>query len=55
MRVSGSVRSRVRVKEGQPVITLGPSTLNISFELGSVLTDSGNSRPRHGLDFFVDA
>jgi hypothetical protein len=38
------VRSSVRTKEGQPVRTLGPSTLNIIFAFGIGLIDSGNSR-----------
>ena len=48
VRVCSSARSSVKAKDGQPVITLGPSTLNIIFAFGSVLIDRGNSRPRHG-------
>jgi hypothetical protein len=46
--VFSSVRSSVSAKEGQPITTLGPSTLNIIFAFGSVLIKSGNSRLRQG-------
>ena len=46
--VSSSVRSRVSEKDGQPAITLAPSTLKIVLAFGSDFTVSGNSLPRHG-------